>query len=188
MNLFSCGSKNAPRRAWNGGLKGGAGLVLAAGLLMAATGRSAEPLAPLLGCRSLADATARLACFDRESAKLSPDQAVAAPASAAAPNARPVDARQSFGLPEGQITAQEVAAGARPAELAKIEAHVSAISLTRTGQATFTLDNGQVWRELGSEGDLLAKPGDAVAISVGVFHSYWLQFKSGRGCKVRRVL
>jgi hypothetical protein len=99
-----------------------------------------------------------------------------------------VDALQSFGLPEGQIAAQEVAAGARPAELSKIDAHLSAISVTVTGQATFKLDNGQVWRQLLAEGDLLAKPGDLVSISVGVFHSYWLQVKSGRGCKVRRVL
>jgi hypothetical protein len=99
-----------------------------------------------------------------------------------------VDPQQSFGLSEGQVAAQEVAAGARPKELSRIDAHLTAISLTVTGQATFRLDNGQVWRQLLSEGDLLAKPGDPVSISVGLFHSYWLKVKSGRGCKVRRVL
>jgi hypothetical protein len=188
--------------------------VVAAGLLAAVTGRAAGPLAPLLDCRTLADATARLACFDRESAKLSQDPAAAgqspsapqtadripaasAPRSAAdtsdrtpaASAPRPaVDALQSFGLPEGKIAAQEVAAGARPAELSRIDAHVSSVLLAVSGQATFKLDNGQVWREISAEGDLLAKPGDAVEISRGVFHSYWLQLKSGRGCKVRRVL
>jgi hypothetical protein len=181
-----------------------------AGLLAAVTGRAAEPLAPLFNCRTIADATARLACFDAESAKLAQEPAAPGSPVAALPNgprsspptepstadrtpmasvSRPaVDATQSFGLPEGKIAAQEVAAGARPAELSRIDAHVAVILLAATGQATFKLDNGQVWRELGADGDLLAKPGDAVAISRGLFHSYWLELKSGRGCKVRRVL
>ncbi len=182
----------------SGRIRRAAGFTLAAGLLAAASGRAAEPLAPLLGCRSLTDASARLECFDRESAKLSKIQAAAeqspslppaADRAPAVPASRPaVDPLKSFGLPEEQIAAQEVAAGARPADLSSIDARVSAVLLAATGQATFKLDNGQVWRELGADGDLFAKPGDSVAISRGVFHSYWLQLKNGRGCKVRRVL
>lgn len=173
-----------------------AGIALAVGLLTAVAGRAADPLTPLLACRTVADPTARLVCFDRESAKLSGGAAVAArspaapaPAGLAAP-ASPAGAAalESFGVPEGKILAEEVAAGARPAELTRIDAHLSAISVTVTGLATFKLDNGQVWRQLVAEGDLLAKPGDTVSISRGVFHSYWLQVKSGRGCKVTRVL
>jgi hypothetical protein len=51
----------------------------------------------------------------------------------------------------------------------------------------FTLDNDQVWRQLAAEGDLLAKEGDAVTVSRGLLGSYWLQLKSGRGCKVTRL-
>jgi hypothetical protein len=96
--------------------------------------------------------------------------------------------KETFGLSEIAVDRKEVAAGTRPAELKQIEAHLKSVSSTGTGVATFTLDNGQVWREVTPDGDLLAKPGDGLTVSLGVFHSYWLQTKSGRGCKVTRVL
>jgi hypothetical protein len=73
-------------------------------------------------------------------------------------------------------------------ELRSIQAHITAVSSTVTGVSTFTLDNGQVWREITPAGDLLARPGQGVTVSVGVFHSYWLQTEGGRGCKVTRIL
>lgn len=76
----------------------------------------------------------------------------------------------------------------RPKQLAKIDAHISSVSLSGVGLATFALDNGQVWRQITPDGDLLAKPGDLATVSRGLFHSYWLQLKSGRGCKVTRIL
>jgi hypothetical protein len=98
-----------------------------------------------------------------------------------------LESKENFGLPEGAIAQQEVAAGLRSVELTKIDAHIVAVSLSAGGQATFTLDNGQAWRELLSEGDLLAKPGDAATISRGAFHSYSLHLKSGRSSKVTRI-
>ena len=83
---------------------------------------------------------------------------------------------------------KEVDSGARPKELSSIDAHIVAVSVTGVGLTTFTLDNGQVWRQLSAEGDLLAKPGDPVTVSRGAFRSYWLQTKSGRGCKVTRIV
>jgi hypothetical protein len=173
------------------------------GLLCTAAYPSSEPLAPILACRTLADPPARLACFDRESAKLVPASAAAAmpPASArstpaAAPtSAAPVPsaipastAKENFGLSEGAVAKKEVDAGARPKELSSIDAHIVSVSVAGVGLATFTLDNGQVWRQLSPEGDLLAKPGEPVTVSRGVFRSYWLQTKSGRGCKVTRIV
>lgn len=175
------------------------------------------PLGPLLVCRDLTDATARLACFDRESAALAAAAAATAAPLAAAPPVTPpatpvaparalaaalpatratpspaaapaADPKEDFGLPEHVVAAKEVAAGTRPPEVANIDAHIAGLSLGPSGRATFTLDNGQIWRQLVSEGDLLAKPGDVVTISRGMLRSYWLQLKSGRGCKVTRVL
>jgi len=91
-------------------------------------------------------------------------------------------------LPDSAVAAKEVAAGTRAAALPSIDAHIARLSVTQSGQATFTLDNGQVWRQLASEGDMLAKPGDLVTISRGAFRSYWLELKSKRGCKVTRIL
>jgi hypothetical protein len=167
-------------------------------------------LAPLLACRSITDSAARLACFDRETAALasvpaeslaavpgapaaSPSAAApAASQSVAAPSApehpaRALDAQQSFGLSGSAIAANEEAAGARPAKLAKIESRVVGLSLTGNGRTVFTLENSQMWRQLESDGDMLAKLNDVATISRGVLGSYWLQLKSGRGCKVMRI-
>jgi hypothetical protein len=203
-----------------------------AGLLCTAACPASEPLAPILACRTLADPPARLACFDRESAKLVPASAAAAtppasarpapapaPPAAAAPASTPApaaavsaasaaavpaaaptsaapvpaaipasNAKENFGFSDAVVTKKEVDAGSRPKELSSIDAHIVSVSVAGTGLATFTLDNGQVWRQLSAEGDLLAKPGEPVTVSRGVFRSYWLQTKSGRGCKVTRIV
>lgn len=175
-------------------------LMLASFFFMAPT-LAADPLAPLLACRALVDTTARLDCFDRESAKLagahSPTASVAPPplsAPAAAPAAQPVappaatpSPQETFGLSQIVVDQKEVAAGKRPAELKQIEAHLVSVSSTGTGVATFVLDNGQVWREVTPAGDLLLKPGDKLSVSRGVLSSFWLQAKNGRGSKVTRV-
>jgi hypothetical protein len=169
---------------------------------------AAEPLAGVLACRAITDSAARLACFDRETAALASAPALssaaapAAPAVAATPenNAAPatasaaprsaspvLDPQQSFGLSGSAIAAHEEAAGARPAKLAKIEGRIVALALTGEGRTMFTLDNTQVWRQLESDGDMLAKLGDSATVSRGLLGSYWLQLKNGRGCKVTRV-
>lgn len=185
------------------------------GLLCTAAYPASEPLTPILACRTVADPAARLACFDRESARLLPAPAATmttttpapvsapapvstpppapAPAPAAAVSAAPAaipasNAKENFGLSEGVVAKKEVDSGARPKELSSIDAHIVAVSVAGAGLTTFTLDNGQVWRQLSAEGDLLAKPGDPVTVSRGVFRSYWLQTKSGRGCKVTRIV
>lgn len=140
----------------------------------------------LLACRSLTDATERLACFDREIA--APTNKSRPVAAAPAPVAPPLDPKKQFGLPAVTVAKQEVAAGTRAADASKIEAHITKVSQTPDGRAVVTLDNDQVWRQLLIEADLLIKPGDAVTISRGVLGSYWLQTASKRGCKVTRVL
>lgn len=172
---------------------------------------AAEPLAGLLACRSIADSAARLACFDRETAALATAPAAslaAAPASpssfaataqapavaqtaaarsAAQPSAPVLDPQQTFGLSGSAIAANEEAARTRPAKLAKLESRVVGLSLAGNGRTVFTLENSQMWRQIESDGDMLARLGDVATISRGVLGSYWLQLKSGRGCKVTRI-
>jgi hypothetical protein len=192
----------------------GTGLCLAWSALCLAS----DAPAGLLACRNISDAAARLACFDREAASLTPAPTaggaaspipapIPAPSSATAASASvppaplapapvastavrraPVlDPQQQFGLPERAVAAKEVAAGTRSADATKIEAHLAGIAPAVDGRAVFTLDNGQVWRQLSTEADLLAKQGDAVTISRGLLGSYWLALKSKRGCKVTRL-
>jgi hypothetical protein len=174
-------------------------------------------LTGLLACRDLADPAARLACFDREaealatgahtaatSAKAPPAMAAAQPPASSAPAAPvasappaapaqlaiaspPLSAEQQFGLPERTVAAKEVAAGTRASDAAKVEAHIATLAAAADGRILFTLDNGQVWRQLQAEGDLLAKPGDLVVVSRALLGSFWLSAPSGRGCKVTRL-
>ena len=148
----------------------------------------------VLACRSLSDPMARLACFDRTTDALAVPPAVLPPLTAVAPVAapspvapQPLDARQEFGMHPRDQVAAEVAAGVRAPDLNKIQAAIVAIGFAPNGRLLFTLDNGQVWRQLLREGELLAKTGDSVTISRGLLGSFWLQDASGRGCKVSRV-
>ena len=168
-----------------------------ASLCFATPGLAADSLAPLLACRTLIDPAARLDCFDRESVKLAgagAQNSAASVASVPSPQVYPPAAppasgnpQETFGLSPLVVDQKDVAAGKRPAELKQIEAHLVSVSSTATGLTTFTLDNGQVWREVTPDGDLLARPGDELKVSLGLFHSYWLQLKNGRGSKVTRV-
>jgi len=159
---------------------------------------AADPLAGLLTCRNLTDAGARLACFDRETAALARAPAAAplasapitaaAASSAATPVSGAMTPEQKFGLSSGAIAAKEEAVGTRTPKDAKLQARITALALAGDGRTLFTLDNSQVWRQLEADGtDVMAKLGDTATISRGMLGSYWLQLKTGRGCKVTRL-
>jgi len=166
------------------------GCALAIGVAVAGPPVADASLEALLACRDTADSNARLACFDRESSKLNAVLATrASVASTTEPvaSAQPLAPSEKFGLSEQAVAEREVAAGSRAPEAQMIDVHVSAVSQSSDGRFTFTLDNGQVWRQLLKEGDMLAKPGDAATVSRGMLGSYWLAFESRRGCKVTRI-
>ncbi len=174
--------------------------------------RADEMPAALQDCRNIADATARLACFDHAAASpartavpvpaapaaATPTTSVATPAApvptavsqpaaAPAPAAPVLTPQEQFGLPERAVVAHEVAVGTRASAASKLDAHIAKITQAPDRRIVFTLDNAQVWRQLNLEGEMLAKAGDAVTISRGLLGSYWLQIQSGRGCKVTRL-
>jgi hypothetical protein len=183
------------------GLLGLATLLAAANLAPASWAAGYAPVDAVLACRGLTEPVARLACFDRTTGALaaplgasasapSAATAIVPPAAAApgpVPPAQPFDARQEFGMHPRDVAAAEVAAGIRAPDVKNIQAAIVAIGFAANGRMLFTLDNGQVWRQLVREGELLAKVGDSVTISRGLFGSFWLQAASGRGCKVNRV-
>jgi hypothetical protein len=159
-------------------------------VVCAAPGHAAD-LDKLLACRDLSAAEVRLACFDRESEALMREPAASlaatqAPTGAAAATA-PLSPEQKFGLSGAAIAAKE-AGGNPPEKESKLQARITALAVTGDGRTLFTLDNLQVWRQLQADGtDVLARLGDAVTISRGMLGSYWLQLKSGRGCRVTRL-
>lgn len=174
---------------------------------------ASQALEGLLACRKIASDSARFACLDRESAVLAARMAtpadkiaaLGAPAAAGSParasephpvgadlGAAPgktsaLDPVQTFGLPLGQILAREEAAQRAPRALDHIGARIALLASTRDGREIFTLDNRQVWEEVEPDGDLYAKPGEAVQISRGWLGSYTLSLKSRRSSKVKRL-
>lgn len=163
---------------------------------------ASDPVRGLLACRRISAASARLECFDRESAALAgasrtrartpsaavPAATAVAPAAVGARSAATVlDPQTTFGLSEGKILAREVASGARPAELSHITTRIAGLGTAADGRILFRLDNGEVWRELVNDGELLAKVGDSVTVSRGVLGSYYMRLPNGRGCKVTRL-
>ena len=183
-------------------------VVMAMALLLAPAMASSPPVAGVLACRRIASNAARLACFDRVAAAIAahmqatagePPPLAAAPARAAEPSTpRPapasaaahdsaLDPLQTFGMPPGQILAREEAAQKAPPPLQHIAAHIVGMAGMGDGREIFTLDNNQVWVELEPDGDLYAKPGEAVQISRGWLGSYSLSLKSRRNAKVTRL-
>jgi hypothetical protein len=176
------------------------GLAWAIVFALYATDRATAAVSDVLACRGIADNAARLACFDRESARIASTSTPAAntlqptdsqsrsTAVTQTPSAALVlDPQHTFGLSSAELSTREVAVGARPHEVSSITAHITGLTTAANGRVVFTLDDDQVWEQLLSEGDLNAIPGETVQISRGAFGSYWLKAQSGRGCKVRRL-
>jgi hypothetical protein len=138
-------------------------------------------LGALLACRSIEASTARLACFDRESAALAAEHS--------SPVARAeLSPRETFGLAPMEVAARAEAAAHAPQPLDSMTSHISSIAKAADGREIFTLDNHQVWVQLLADGSWLdARSGEQVTISRGWLGSYWLRLPSRRGFKVSRV-
>lgn len=162
----------------------GAGLLSAFGGAQSA--RAGVSLAPLLACRTVSGAAARLACFDRESSILAHDSA-SEWVPPAAPQMMQLSPVAEFGLPPKVVVERETHARVRPAPLDHINARVTGLATGGDGLMVFTLSNGQVWQQVSSAGELLAHVGDLARISRGWLGSYSIRLPSKRGCKVRRV-
>jgi hypothetical protein len=157
-----------------------ASLAIAAILGAASPCWASGSLAALLACRGIQASTARLACFDRESAALAAQPPPGA--------ARALDPRETFGLAPMTVAARAEAAVHAPKALDSLSVHIAGVSKAADGREIFTLDNQQVWVQLLADGTWLdARPGEAAQITRGWLGSYWLRLSSSRGFKVTRV-
>ena len=119
-------------------------------------------------CTAIADAAARLQCFDR---------AAAGAKEALAPKAA------DFGKPPTHLPEVEVE---------QITATVRELSKTVRGRALFVLDNGQVWRQLDADDAQVAEPatGGAMKVTIarGFLGNYNLTIEGHKGLvRVRRI-
>lgn len=150
-------------------------------LVLMSAGAAAAPqgLPPeLRRCMAETADAARLACFDREAARLE-----AGAGAGAAPVLTP---EERFGL-RGDV-ARETVERERAAKqaLEKLEARVTAVAAGPTGDWVVTLDNGQVWGQVPSGTRYTIRVGDAVTITPAALGSYMLTGESGRSVRVRR--
>ncbi|MEJ1965073.1 MAG: hypothetical protein WDO56_27430 [Gammaproteobacteria bacterium] len=156
--------------------------------------------------RSIADCAAqtpdatRLACFDREVAKLTqstksvaPTQVV--PAQPAAPPPTVVTTplqnaaskEDEFGL-SGSL-ARKRSEKKKEADTAPQELHarVSSIKEKPYGELILELDNGQVWEQPEKKLSFLIKVGEGVVITQHKLGSFFLTADSGATTRIRRV-
>jgi hypothetical protein len=163
-------------------------------------------------CAAVADASARLACYDgltgtetaappahpgsaaavapaaegtpsTASGVRGPAVATAPPATApAAPAAVPNLGGAEFGVRNGPLEAKSY-----PIREKRMLAVVSRVSTRGSGEIVVTLDNGQVWKQI-QPADYPVEPGDHIEIDVGALGSYVLWSPSKRrATKVTRI-
>lgn len=162
--------------------------------------------ASLRACTAESDPSRRLACYDREMARLSPSsprQPVAAvpapplPDRTAGPVRAPVPAAAPNSLnppPATPAVANEAPAPTTAARLKKIfassgswhmTAHVTRLDRSPDAMVLY-LDNGQVWQQVAhASGDLSLQAGDSITIEKHL-GSYWLSSRYISNMKVRQ--
>jgi hypothetical protein len=161
-----------------------------AGILCAALSQAAaqDLSATLAGCRAEMDDALRLACYDREVAKLNQQSTAAAAAPAAAtPVVAPQTPEERFGY-RGVIAREERDRDQQKARaLPELVATVTAISTRGDGTLVVTLDNGQVWAQNRPDAFFKLKVGEQVKIEPAALKSFLLISPSKRTARVTRL-
>ena len=139
--------------------------------------------AALSGCTKITDDAARLACFDREIARVSvtdPPGKESAPAS--------LSPEEKLGLSERRVQQLESKRTAPPQEISELQAHIVRTSPGSYGRDVFELDNGQTWQQTEAQLSFTARPGDTVTIKKGALGSFWLtKSPSRQATRVKRL-
>lgn len=155
-------------------------------LLFASSAALADDAA-ILRCRSITDASARLACYDalgvsvgstRANTGTMPEKA-AAPQTAAATPSAPLQPQDKFGL-EQKI--------ANKGEIDAIESHIPGSFEGWTGRSSIRLANGQVWQIADDSARAHYVDNPKVRIRRGALGSFYLEIEGTNvSPKVRRV-
>jgi len=164
-------------------------LVTAAAVLAAsAAARPREPAGTpaqvqrLMGCRAIAAADQRLACYDREAAAV--DQAIASKNIVMVDKEKVRAAGRSlfgFSIPNfGGLFGGE-------GEISQIEGTIKSTGRNPDGGWVITLNDGSIWSQTDDWPGLDPRPGKKVMVKRGTLGSFWLTIPGGNGIKVRRI-
>ncbi len=173
---------------------------LLAALVCASTGSASKPapaaappavLQSVIGCRTIADSTARLQCFDSATAKL--ETASSQGDIAVFDRAQVEKTRRSlfgFNLPSLDIFGHHSGDPQRDAqdnELKEVDGTIASVGHGFNGWV-LTLQDGARWEQTDDTVlGLAPKPGKPVVIRRGVMGSYKMTINNGVAIKVRRV-
>jgi hypothetical protein len=127
-------------------------------------------------CVAESDDARRLACYDREMARVSEEPYPAA------------KAQDEFGM-EAELRRkkeQERSAG-QPSKPRQLLARTSKVSQRPDGLLVVTLDNGQVWQQTEPAPAFHVDSGDEVKVNPGVLGSYWMTAPSRQSARFKRV-
>ncbi len=160
----------------------GISLAIAAALGLAAAAEAAEVGAAIAACRAEADDARRLACYDR-AAELAKPAGSAAPAPAAAA-AAPED---EFGRERQLAYEEDRKREAATRAVGELQSSITGIETRIDGLMTFTLANGQVWRQSRPDSRFSIKEGDEIRIQPASLGSFILSGPGKKSTRVTRV-
>jgi hypothetical protein len=167
--------------------------LLAAGALPARATAPGAAFEGLLGCQALADAGSRLACYDRELARVAPLlRAPAGGGAAAAAGTAPASGSGAQASVSAQAASAEADFGrVRPRDdqvLKQISTTLpEGFSGWRAGDR-IRLGNGQIWRIADDSNGVVFPKSRRVVIRQGALGAFYLEFDGdNRSPRVRRV-
>ncbi len=141
-------------------------------------------------CRAEADDARRLACYDRIAGRATGAAPAAATATVAAAAAAPVAATKpedSFGRERELAYAEDQKRAEATREVGELQATIAGLEKRMDGLMTFTLDNGQVWRQNRPDSRFSVKQGDSIRIQPGSLGSFILSGPTKKSTRVTRV-
>lgn len=159
---------------------------LLAALLWPSAGAGAQApvaLEKVYACTTLADAGARLACFDEAVAAARSAQDRGEFAAVDAARVREIE-RESFGFSIPSLPRLVIPAGEGPTP--EIESRIVRVGRSE-GRPALTLENGQTWVITDSGANRLARAGSPVRIRRASLGSYLMIPEAGAGLRVRRL-
>lgn len=140
---------------------------------------AALPLAaqqPTHDCAGVAEPAARLACYDRAFPPPPEVNEVAA-----------AKAQGEFGLDKPRESLRNPGQTVEQADPDRIESRVVKVDYAHNGQRSFSLENGQVWRQTESRSTGHVRAGDTVQVRKALLGSYMLMTPDGVGLRVSRA-
>lgn len=142
----------------------------------------------LLECRSIADASARLVCYDSKLDLYRAERKADGPAGHEA-SAR--NEREAFGSKRTRETTEAIpqaklTVGSR--DIGEIEVKLVSISQSADGKSVLVFDDGSVWKQLDNKPLVpRPRPGNAVTVKRASLGSFIAQIGRGAGVRVRRL-